>query len=75
MLENIKKPTDTPYRFGLKMDRIIKEELPVSKQDAFVTQYQSLLGCLNWLTINTQPDVNMAYGLLSQFNSEPSPGH
>ena len=30
---------------------------------------------MNWLAINTRPDINTAYSLLSQFNSNPSQGH
>ena len=33
------------------------------------------MGGINWLTINTRPDINTAYSLLSQFNSNPSQGH
>ena len=35
---------------------------------------QSLMGGLNWLAINTRPDISTAYSLLSQFNSNPSQG-
>ena len=33
------------------------------------------MGGLNWLTINTRPDINVATKLLGQFNCNPSIGH
>ena len=40
-----------------------------------VKAYQSIMGGLNWLTINTRPDINVAIKLLGQFNCNPSIGH
>ena len=37
--------------------------------------FQSIMGGINWLTINTRPEINTGYILLSQFNSNPSQGH
>ena len=66
---------DTPYRSGLKIDRIEQAPIDESRREEFSRNYQSMLGCFNWLTINTRPDINTAYSLLSQFNSKPSIGH
>ena len=33
------------------------------------------MGGINWLTINTRLDINTAYSLLIQFNSNPSQGY
>ena len=66
------KPSKTPYRSGLKIDRV---EAGGYTDEKDINRYQSVVGCLNWLTINTRPDINTAYSLLSQFNSKPSPGH
>ena len=38
-------------------------------------EYQSVVDGINWLTINTQIDINTAYNLFSQFDSNPSQGH
>ena len=69
MLERFKlehcKTVQTPYRSGLKIDRIELDNKPKSKKKHFIREYQSIIGCLNWLSINTQPDINTAYSLLS----------
>ena len=64
-----------PYRSGLKIDCIEHNNKPRSEKEHFIQKYQSIIGCLNWLSINTLPDINTTYSLLSQFNSNPSPGH
>ena len=69
------KPSRSPYRSGMKIDRIEHDGVDPSQKEKFVKDYQSLIGGLNWLSINTRPDINTAYSLLSQFNSNPSHGH
>ena len=68
-------PSRTPYRSGIRIDRIEHDGIEPSKKAALVTAFQSILGSLNWLSINTRPDIAVAYKLLSQFNSNPSQGH
>ena len=63
------------YRSGLKIDRIEHDGKDPSTKEKLVRTYQSIMGGINWLTINTRPDINTAYSLLSQFNSNPSQGH
>ena len=79
MLERFKldhcKPVRTPYRSGLKIDRIELDNKPKSEKEQFIKEYQSIIGCLNWLSINTRPNISTVYSLLSQFNSNPSAGH
>ena len=65
----------TPYRSGIRIDRIEHDGIEPSNKAALVTAFQSILGSLNWLSINTRPDIAVAYKLLSQFNSNPSQGH
>ena len=65
----------SPYQSGLKIDRIKHDEKDPSTKEKLVRTFQSINGGINWLTINTQPDINTAYSLLSQFNSNQSQGH
>ena len=69
------KGSRTPYRSGLKIDRIEHDDVVPEEKADFVQRYQSIIGGFNWLSINTRPDISTAYNLLSQFNSNPSPGH
>ena len=69
------KPARTPYRSGLKIDRIDNDGLDPSNKERLVKEFQSIIGGLNWLSINTRPDISTAYNLLSQFNHNPSQGH
>ena len=69
------KLAKTPYRSGCVIDRIPEDDIPVENKKELVHAYQSILGCLNWLCINTRPDISTVYKLLSRFNSKPSQGH
>ena len=60
------------YRSGLKIDRIEHDGKDPSTKEKLVREYQSIVGSINWLTINTRPNINTVYSLLSQFNSNPS---
>ena len=62
----------SPYQSGLKMDKIEHDNVYLSQKEKLMQEYQSIVGGINWLTINTQPDINTVYSLLSQFNSNPS---
>ena len=65
----------SPYRSGLKIDRIEHDGKDLSTKEKLVREYQSIVGSINWLTINTRPNINTVYSLLSQFNLNPSQGH
>ena len=65
----------SPYRLGLKIDRIEHDNIPVTDKEQLVQTYQSIIGGLYWLSINTRPDIATVYKLLSQFNANPSQGH
>ena len=65
----------SPYRSGLKIDRIEHDGKDPSTKEKLVREYQSIVGSKNWLTINTQPNINTMYSLLSQFNLNPSQGN
>ena len=68
-------PAKTPYRSGLPIDRIPRDDILPDNKKAFVKEYQSLMGGLIWLVTNTRPDINVATNLLGQFNANPSKGH
>ena len=65
----------SPYRSGLKIDQIEYDGKYPSTKTRLVKSFQYIMDEINWLTINTRPDINTAYSLLSLFNSNPSQGH
>ena len=67
----------TPYRSGLVYDCIVPDgtELSPKARAIIITQYQSLIGALNWLAVSTHPDVSVALTLLAQHNSYATPAH
>ena len=65
----------SPYRSGLKIVGIKHDGKDPFTKEKLVRTFQSIMGGINWLTINTRPDINTAYSLLSQFNLNPSQGH
>ena len=46
------------YRSGLKINRIEQDDKDPSTKEKLVREYQSIVGSINWLTINTRPDIN-----------------
>ena len=36
---------------------------------------RSLVGCLNWLSVATRPDIMTITNMLAQYQHSPSPGH
>ena len=65
----------SPYRSCISIDRIDHDGIDPQLKQRLVKEYQLLIGGLNWLSINTRPDINTAYSLLSQFNYNPSKSH
>ena len=67
----------TPYRSGLVYDRIVPDgdTLSPAAQTAIVTQYQSLIGALNWMAVSTRPDLSVSVTLLAQYNTTATPAH
>ena len=66
----------TPYRSGYPVDTIpIKPIQNTSKQAELRHTMQTLLGCLNWLSISTRPDIATITNLLAKYTAHPSPGH
>jgi hypothetical protein len=68
-------PFLAPYRSGLPVDSIPHESMSSHDRDALQLAYQSLVGSLNWLAHTTRPDLATIVSLLTQHQSNPSPGH
>ena len=83
MIENLREKNKyhyckgcfTPYCSGLKIDCIKCNDIAPEEKVDFVQNFQHIIWGLDWLSINMSPDISTAYNLLSQFNSNPSPGH
>jgi hypothetical protein len=67
--------TPTPYRSGLPIDTIPDIEYPKAKQDELTAAFQHIVGCFQWLTVSTRPDIATVTNLLSRYLSKPSQGH
>ena len=70
-------PRATPYRSGCPIDSIPSATVD-EDDDAFVKRresYQSLVGCLNWLAMNTRPDLSTALSFLASYSSCPQQQH
>jgi hypothetical protein len=66
----------TPYRSGYPVDSIPKDKNNTPAQQAKITKdMQIILGCLNWLSISTRPDISTITNLLAKYTAEPSRGH
>ena len=60
------KPVSTPLGFGKKYEVLSKEEKSVD-----VKTYQMAIGCLNYATLISRPDLAVAVGVLSKFMANP----
>ena len=63
------------YRSGISIDRIDHNGIDPQLKQRLVKEYKSLISGLNWLSINSRPDINTMYSLLLQFNCNLSKGH
>ena len=43
--------------------------------DTNVTEYQAMVGCINWLVVGTRPDLAFTASMLGTSNSQPSTVH
>ena len=69
------KPSRTPYCSGYVIDGAPHDGIDPLQKPELVKAFQQILEGLNWLTINTRPDISVATKLLGQFNCDPSIGH
>ena len=66
----------TPYRSGYPVDTIPNRPIKDPTERAKVRhQMQTFLGCLNWLSISTRPDIATITNLLAKHTANPSKGH
>lgn len=68
-------PSNRIYKQELSIDRVNRDNVPLHNEKEFLQSYQSLLGGLTWLMINTRLDLGVIVKILSQFNCKPSLGH
>jgi hypothetical protein len=66
------KPVNCPIEPGSVID-LVPFKGSASKED--ITQYQSLIGCINYLATYTRPDISFSSSILSRFLVNPSPVH
>ena len=64
------KAVSTPLEFGKKYEALSKEEKSVD-----VKKYQMAIGCLNYATLISRPDLAVAVGVLSKFMANPGLEH
>jgi hypothetical protein len=66
----------TPYRSGYPVDTIPTDKYNTPAQQAKITkEMQILLGCLNWLSLSTRPDISTISNMLAKYTAHPSKGH
>jgi hypothetical protein len=65
----------SPYRSGLTIDSIARENITPDNKPEIVKPFQRMVGGLNWLSVSTRPDLAVSVSLLSQFMHNPSSGH
>ena len=65
----------TPYKSGLPVDKIANVTYPPSQQAQITSEYQQIVGSLNWLATSTRLDIAPITNLLAKHSSNPSEGH
>lgn len=70
------KPMSTPMIPGLQLSKEPDEQQgDAYLDDAAVTEYRALVGCLMYLVVGTRPDLAYAVGKLGRYMSEPTEQH
>ena len=65
----------TPYQSGHPVDTIPYEDMPPHQRLKLQSLLRSLIGSLNWLSLQTRPDISTITNILAQHITNPSPGH
>ena len=68
-------PVKTPFRSGLVIDSLPHDGVDPKDKPTLVTQFQSIVGSLNWLSTSTRPDITAVTSLLASHLPNPSQGH
>ena len=79
-IANLDKPhvnqPRTPHRIGYPVDSIpISPSKDTNQHTKNVHTMQQLIGCLNWLSVSTRPDIATITNLLAKYTANPSKGH
>ena len=67
--------TPSPFKSGLPIDSIPDINYPPEEQSRLTANFQHLVGCFQWLTVSTRPDLATVTNLLSKYLANPSRGH
>ncbi len=71
-------PRATPFRRGLPVDTVT-DALDLNDPSLYTPQrtksFQEIMGCLNWLSISTRPDITTIVTLLASHQAQPLQGH
>jgi hypothetical protein len=68
-------PNMTPWRSGLPIDSIATADPSDPDLARRRKVYQSIVGCINWLSTNTRPDVTPVNTFLASYSQMPSHQH
>ena len=64
----------SPYRSGFSIDYIPEEDYNKITQKRLVTQLQTIMGLLNWLSVSTCPNIAIVTSLITKYCQSPSEG-
>ena len=70
MEPNEVRRTETPLPTGLKAEKNDGERVPTQEFDYF-----GCVGSLNWLAVQTRPDLAGSVGMLGRYSQNPGPQH
>lgn len=65
------KPTNTPLELNSKLEKPLQPDFKIMQK----LTYQSLIGALMYLAVNTRPNIAYAVNFLNQFNSNYGTEH
>jgi hypothetical protein len=68
-------PVKTPFHSGIVIDSLPHDGIDPKHKPTLVTQFQSMVGGLNWLSTSTRPDITAVTSLLASHLPNPSQGH
>ena len=66
------KPALMPMETGIVLEKSDKEYTP---SHDFMTRYQSMLGSIMYIMLQTRPDIAYVVSKLSQYSSKPNEKH